>query len=234
MISYLYTSNYDKDITAPHLQEHEISPNNNSTEKTITYEQMIIHVRVYSLAEKYIIEGLTTLATSKFQAVIGTRWPLPQFPAIVREIFTSTPPTDKELRDVAVKKCARYVGDLLKKEETVAKINDKAENQLDLPEHDTWKQVMDDIGAFSTRVLVSVVKKSPTIASSFTQNVLKQKLGPAGLELSGIIDIANRSPRCCRGASFKFYMSGGTGRTRGPRLGLKCTKCQHVYKDLGD
>ena len=134
-----------------------------------------------------------------------------------------------KLRDLAVNKCAKHVKDLLKKEDIVAKINDKMENQLELPEHDTWKQVMDDFGTFSTRVLAQVVKKHKTGASSITQNVLKQKLGPAGLEFSGIIDVASRSPRCCGAASFSFYISRGNRHTPA-RLRLKCTNCRRVYK----
>ncbi|KAI1495165.1 BTB/POZ protein [Biscogniauxia mediterranea] len=61
---------------------------------------IVTHVRVYSLAEKYLVEGLKRIACDKFKAEVARQWSSQDFLDAVREAYTSTIESDRGLRDV--------------------------------------------------------------------------------------------------------------------------------------
>jgi hypothetical protein len=56
-------------------------------------------VRVYAIADKYDIPGLKELAKQRFCEWAAMNWACEDFPAIAREVFESTPSSDRGLRD---------------------------------------------------------------------------------------------------------------------------------------
>ena len=64
---------------------------------------MIIHAKVYAIAEKYGIQGLKSTAISKFENEARKFWETDEFLQAVTEIYTSTVDIDRGLRDVVVR-----------------------------------------------------------------------------------------------------------------------------------
>lgn len=68
---------------------------------------LLNNVLVYALADKYDIAELRELARGKFQTGAGRLLSATEFPEIVREVYSSTPSSDRGLRDIVSQICAR-------------------------------------------------------------------------------------------------------------------------------
>ncbi|KAF2858025.1 hypothetical protein K470DRAFT_222206, partial [Piedraia hortae CBS 480.64] len=64
--------------------------------------KLLLHVRVYALAEKYDIPGLKELARSKFEISLACHYDSPEVPEAIEEVYCSTIDSDRGLRDVIV------------------------------------------------------------------------------------------------------------------------------------
>jgi speckle-type POZ protein len=78
---------------------------------------MIFHVKVYSIADKYDVPMLKSQAREKFEKVAETCWNMDDFPHALTEIYSSTPRTDRGLRDLAVEIVCRQIKTLLEKQD---------------------------------------------------------------------------------------------------------------------
>lgn len=63
---------------------------------------LLVHARVYALAEKYGVQGLKTLACNKFERLAAHRWAEPDFLEAAEEVYTSTIESDRDLRNVVL------------------------------------------------------------------------------------------------------------------------------------
>lgn len=63
---------------------------------------LVVHAKVYGLAEKYLIGGLKDLAVKKFKTAAQKECPIDSFFEAAEEVYTSTIDTDRGLRDVVV------------------------------------------------------------------------------------------------------------------------------------
>jgi hypothetical protein len=61
---------------------------------------LLIHVRVYALADKYDICGLKKLAQQKFSSLVATEWDSPNFADAIVEVYDTTLDSDRGLRDL--------------------------------------------------------------------------------------------------------------------------------------
>ncbi len=66
---------------------------------------MVFHAQVYAMAEMYGIQSLKTYSKEKFETTIATGWNLEAFPSSITEVFSTTPETDRGLRDPVIKVC---------------------------------------------------------------------------------------------------------------------------------
>lgn len=78
---------------------------------------MILHVRVYNLAEMYAIKDLKPIATAEFEKLAKADFKLPAFPLAIKEIYESCPADDKTLRDAVVRVVLSNYDSLLKPNE---------------------------------------------------------------------------------------------------------------------
>ena len=69
---------------------------------------LTIHAKVYALAEKYTIEGLKSLALKKFKTDLDLHWASADFLKAAKEVYTSTIPKDRPMRDVVVETFGRH------------------------------------------------------------------------------------------------------------------------------
>jgi len=78
--------------------------------------RLLTHAKVYSLGEKYLIDGLKALALQKFETAAEKHWQKDDFLNAAREAYTSTIETDRGLKD-AVTAAIYAHSDLLGQEE---------------------------------------------------------------------------------------------------------------------
>jgi len=63
---------------------------------------LLLHTRVYALAEKYDIPSLKELAQRKFEMAMACFYDSSEFAEAIEEVYCSTVDTDRGLRDVVL------------------------------------------------------------------------------------------------------------------------------------
>ncbi|KAH4979754.1 hypothetical protein HBH69_185290 [Parastagonospora nodorum] len=78
--------------------------------------QLLLHSKLYSLADKYDVPGLQDLAAVKFKTACAVFWKMEAFPAVAEHVFTSTPDADMGLRTIVKMLLLEHRQDLVKKD----------------------------------------------------------------------------------------------------------------------
>jgi hypothetical protein len=98
---------------------------------------LILHARVYAVAEKYTIEGLKDVALKKFEVELQTHWDTQDFLQATEVVYNSTPESVRGMRDVVVE--TFHVHNLLGQEGVKEYIKDFTDLVYDLlvytPDH---------------------------------------------------------------------------------------------------
>jgi len=71
-------------------------------DSTEAESHLVLHTRVYALAEKYDIPSLKQLARRKFEVAMACYYDSPEFADAIEEVYCSTVDTDRGLRDVVL------------------------------------------------------------------------------------------------------------------------------------
>lgn len=117
MIDYFYKLDYSD------------SPFDNGGKPTL-----VINAQVYAIAEKNDVRSLKALAKEKFLAKVERGWKEEGFSLAIKEVYTSTPDTDRGLRDSICGVARVNVSTLLGREDfriPLQEINDFAVDLLD-------------------------------------------------------------------------------------------------------
>jgi hypothetical protein len=122
MISYVYTLDYrDEEHQQPESGSCDPMPCDETSDSGREEDQPALFgttsVRVYTIADKYDIPPLKELAKTKFQTWGEKNWARKEFSDIVKEIFESTPKSDRGLRDIATRIVALHADVLILKDE---------------------------------------------------------------------------------------------------------------------
>ncbi|KAH7016268.1 uncharacterized protein B0I36DRAFT_337159 [Microdochium trichocladiopsis] len=113
MIQYLYLLDYKVPVEEAQGQDGP---------------SLLFHAKVYTMAVKYLIQGLQDLAVVKFKTAATMEvWGTQDFLSATKEAYNATPDTARGLRQVVLETFADHK-DLLNKEET--KVVMKATNDL--------------------------------------------------------------------------------------------------------
>lgn len=64
---------------------------------------LLLHTRVYALAEKCDVPALKALAKRKFEVAVACHYDSPDLPDAIEEVYCSTLDTDRGLRDVVLR-----------------------------------------------------------------------------------------------------------------------------------
>lgn len=99
MLHFLYRCDYDSSGN----DQRPVSP-------------MLFNIKVYTAADKYDIPPLKSCARKKFDKVVDTCWDMDDFAHAITLIYSSTPPTDRGLRDIVVDVAHEHLKELLKKD----------------------------------------------------------------------------------------------------------------------
>jgi hypothetical protein len=90
------------------------------------------NVQVYSLADKYNIPRLKGLAKAKFMAQAHQLLSVDHYPDIIREIYESTPSSDRGLRDAVTLACVENIRTLIPEPVFSAVLKDVGDFGFDL------------------------------------------------------------------------------------------------------
>lgn len=82
-------------------------------------ELMVLHAKMYALGEKYVVEGLKTLAKEKFARACGFHWNTKHFATAVECVFEETVESDVGLRDVVIRTVSEHINVLNRPEMAV-------------------------------------------------------------------------------------------------------------------
>ena len=119
MIQYFYSLDYhtsmgkqDQDNESNELQScteemESIRLSENTTLKPMptistAYSDLVIHGKVYALAEKYAVDGLKALALQKFKTAASQEWASKDMLEAAQLAYSSTVESDRGLRDAVV------------------------------------------------------------------------------------------------------------------------------------
>lgn len=71
-------------------------------EAPVDEAHLLLHTRVYALAEKYDIPALKALARGKFEMAMACNYDSPELPEAIEEVYCSTLDNDRGLRDIVL------------------------------------------------------------------------------------------------------------------------------------
>ncbi|GAB7359802.1 hypothetical protein MBLNU230_g6971t1 [Neophaeotheca triangularis] len=71
-------------------------------EDTEAESHLLLHTKVYALAEKYDIPSLKPLAKRKFEMAMACYYDSPEFADAIEEVYDSTPDSDRGLRNIVL------------------------------------------------------------------------------------------------------------------------------------
>jgi len=88
--------------TPPLIQDGESDDESYDEEEDLPEDQanLMIHARVYALAEKYDIPSLKHIAKQKLEMAMACNYDSPDLPLAIEEVYCSTIDTDRGLRDI--------------------------------------------------------------------------------------------------------------------------------------
>ncbi|CAN9449974.1 unnamed protein product [Alternaria alternata] len=93
LVQYLYEGEYDIKLTD---MAHSAQP------------VLLVNAKMYEIGDKYDVLGLKQLALAKFSLACETYWESQQFAPAAHYAFSTTPESDKGLRDIVTKTIADH------------------------------------------------------------------------------------------------------------------------------
>jgi len=250
MLLYLYVLDYSTEIAtgADHYASHPdyVDPKNSNA-------ALQIHIAMYAIAERRFIPSLKVLAKAKFVDQIRGLWPVPGFPLVAYKVFSSTPETDRGLRDVVAELCvhhaAEIINNLFGNAVTSRSLNEDIENADQQAREPTWADVLTENGTLATEILARVVKNSDEELTE--QRGIHEDTVDELQKARRTIEIKNRneeryeklkedfadykamvrsvakitSSSCYCGAGYRVFVPRAGSRSDSPRLRFVCVGC---------
>lgn len=88
-----------------------------------TADELLLHAKMYKIADKYNVIGLKELVQDKFKRACAAFWGQDTFAVAGHHVFTTTMPTDKGLRDIVSDTISKHM-ELIQKPEVQALLNE--------------------------------------------------------------------------------------------------------------
>ena len=112
-----FESDFESDIEGDFYDDSELDFDTSETDEEIcegkqAQIRMLNNVDVYALAEKYNLPGLKELAAKKFRRD-ACKCPLNGLAAIAHETYTSTPSSDRGIRDLVIQICETHLDQIM-------------------------------------------------------------------------------------------------------------------------
>lgn len=112
LMSFFYTGDYG-DLTSTRSSPFYVHATGSISSLEQRHEELLLHSTMYACATRYDIGNLKKLAESNFKRLFCPTWPMKTLPALVAEVYNSTPPNDRGLRDPILKKCSDHIDEIV-------------------------------------------------------------------------------------------------------------------------
>ena len=109
-------------------------------------DALLIHAKMYELADKYSITDLKDLVKEKFQLACQLWWDTPTFANAAHYVFSTTPDQDKGLRDIVASTITSHAKILLTRPDIEALLSEFNDLTLDLLKAQVFVPSDDDEG----------------------------------------------------------------------------------------
>ncbi len=250
MIIYLYTLDYDDGVQVdfdsnnvwvafkgdppgfPKTTQHATSTNLPAGARVIVKsdmeQAMQNNVLVYAMADKFNIPELKLLAKNKFAACANLHWPPTNFNHLVTTVYTTTPETDHDLRDVVARLASIKLEEVQALEDFQTTAADLGSFSLDLlknvviknsAERKEHQRKVAHLLAESTRFCEKLQTANKTI-DSLTHQLQRSRTITA--DLMRVLESTSECRHCK--AEISAYMELPVDAT-GP-VTLRCSKCK--------
>lgn len=104
LVSFLYTANYDDTVDTP------------ETESSPPISSLQLHARVFALADKYSVSGLSELCIMKYKRGLEYRLDPVEFIQSIPDVYTLTPAPVRALKDVVARFARNRLAGFLSRE----------------------------------------------------------------------------------------------------------------------
>lgn len=160
-----------KDENDPASERPTGSALGNASDKQNT-DSLVLHARVYALADRFDIPSLRILANKKFVGSVDSQpWPPSDFEAATLEVIHSTPSNDSLLRKTISNLCARHLDEMKHPDDESE--HEKQPQQIDKK---SWKKMLGEDTDFTWDVIEQMAELAEMHRSpSSTREVLYQK-----------------------------------------------------------
>lgn len=138
---------------------------NPSTNQNAKYDPLSFHILMYSLADRLFIDGLKVLAVEYVEHELVQRLDASSFPPAISEIYLSTPPHDRGLRDLAIRITMKHMATLRNSTETTTAA---LQNSL-----------LESVPQYSHDLLVAMINRSMAVwnrGNTINSNWVEKKL----------------------------------------------------------
>jgi hypothetical protein len=167
-IEYLYTGNYNVvHRTAPRDQNLPVTPLDEPLDSFMSGtsdvelagsisedgiairnhgERLLLHTKMYILADKYDVEKLKTISASKYEALVEKGSHTPEFCEAAELLWQNTADDDWMLRDIVIRITLQRINVLLEKEEFLDLMPPRGGFAMDILEtvlHQLGKRTLD-------------------------------------------------------------------------------------------
>ena len=121
MLHFLYTSDYQDDADGG--------------------RPLLVNAKMYAVGDKYGIHALKTLAKDKFIAALGAGWDIVTFLEVLETVYSTTPASDRGLRDCLALTLKKHKNELHEHEGFVNLIKTKlADGEFAMDVINTWTE----------------------------------------------------------------------------------------------
>lgn len=138
MIQFLYLSDYSDNSNIGESGGTDSTGNNHQDDADTEgfapgdLGPLLLHARVYAVAEQYDMPDLKTLAKEKYEESVGRNWNSASFVASLKIIYETTPESDRDLKGVALAVAGQNVEALCDRPEFVELCTEYAEITYDI------------------------------------------------------------------------------------------------------
>lgn len=257
MLTFLYTREYDdqapaqieKPFNAPKIVGSTLEDDGHKTSSFATAEvaetaavdgeeadgdlsvpeltRALINIAVYAIAEKYNLRDLKKAAMTRCSSQTWASWPLDDLHIIAKEVYNSTPSSDRGLRDILICDCAGHAEELTQQEDWISLIRMDADFGFDLFQKMTEKHGEAMI-QLATRRLQALDLLSEKSELQQENDELHQTIENFDIQLDEAFETAKNMDGCrhCPSCFDSYLERRGRSAGGGVKFVQRCKKCR--------
>lgn len=187
----------------------------------------LINIAVYAIAEKYNLEDLKKAARVRCLSQTWASWPLDDLRIIAKEVYSSTPSSDRGLRDKVISDCADHAQELTEHEDWISLTKMDGDLAFDLFQKMTKKHTgaILEVANSRSQAIDLLGKKVELLQEN---DELQQAMVNFDLQLDEALENAKDTDGCRHcSSSFDSYLERrGRSSAADVKLVQRCKKCR--------